>query len=43
MNIHLVSSRDGILSNMPYKVSSGMITVMFTSDKYTRKGCIGWD
>ena len=36
------SSRDGILSNMPYKVSSGMITVMFTSEKSTRKGCIGW-
>lgn len=41
MTIHLMFSRDVILSNMPYKVSSGMITMMFTSEKYTRKTLVG--
>ena len=40
MNSHLVCNRDGILSNVPYKVSSDMITAMIISEKSIIKGCI---
>lgn len=40
MNSHFVCNRDGILSNVPYKVSSDMITAVLVSEKSVIKGCI---